>query len=186
MDRQPHLASTAPSRGRDTLVAVITAAFDGVLRKEGTTLHQAMAIDDYKPEADQLAARRLDPDRRWQEVPDEAIEEQLGSPLSFLDAEGFRYYLPAYMIYGLRNMETVEGVDILSSCRFHLLHESGKSLRKSEPASIARRYHFTAEQSRAVYQFLKFLEGDTTTAVERQAAEKWEKYVALRHAEPTT
>ena len=39
------------------LVAEITAAFDGVAREDGVTLHQAIAIDDYKTDQEQLDAR---------------------------------------------------------------------------------------------------------------------------------
>jgi len=39
------------------LIAEITVAFDSVAREDGTTLHQAIAIDDWKTAEEQLAAR---------------------------------------------------------------------------------------------------------------------------------
>ena len=83
----------------DQLIVEITAAFDGVSREEGITLHQALAIDDWKTPREQLAARRLDIDQRWQDVPGDAIVAW-ESALSFLDAKGFRYYLTAFMVCG--------------------------------------------------------------------------------------
>lgn len=165
---------------RAALIAEINAAFDGVSREDGTTLHEAAAADGWKPEEEQRAARRLDAERRWQGVPDEDIRS-CGSVLSFLDAKGFRYYLPAFMVCGLRRAsDDPEG--ILHSCVFHLLHEPRKSLRKSEPASIAGKYNFTDAQRRAVARFLRFATGndDGTAAADRptlQAVEKWERYV---------
>src|SRR4051812_37598398 len=87
---------------REALIAEVTAAFDGVSREDGTTLHEADAIDDWKSDAECRVARRLDTEGRWQNVPDEDIWACC-SALSFLDAKGFRYYLPAFMIYGLKH-----------------------------------------------------------------------------------
>src|ERR1700680_2624371 len=84
------------------LIAEIMTAFDGVSREDGTTLHEAMAIDDYKSDEEQQAARGFDTEQRWQDVPDEEILA-CESALSFLDAKGFRYYLPAFMVSRLKN-----------------------------------------------------------------------------------
>ncbi len=162
---------------RSALIAEITAAFDGVSRGNGTTLHEAIAMDDRKSDEECRAARRLDTEQRWQDVPDKDICACC-SALSFLDAKGFRYYLPAFMLYGLRNWED-DPNDILSSCEFHLLHDSPKSLRKSEPASIASKYGFTNMQSRAIAKSLRFVVAShvTTTALPTlEAVERWEKY----------
>ncbi len=86
------------------VIAQINAAFDGVSRGDGITLHEAMAIDNCKSTEDQCAARRLDVERRWQGVSDNDIFES-GPPLSFLDQKAFRYYIPALMILGLRHWE---------------------------------------------------------------------------------
>lgn len=162
---------------RNALITDITAAFDGVSRGDGTTLHEAMAIDDREPPEEQRAARRLDLEGRWQDVPDCDIFECC-SALSFLDESGFRYYIPAFMIYGLRHWGKDESF-ILDSCEFHLLHEYPKSLRKSDPASIARRNQFTAAQSEAVARFLRFIIEFDEMKADRATAEavgRWEQY----------
>ena len=47
-------------------------------------------------------ARDLDPERDWRDVPDGSIQEcPVG--LAFLDSVSWRFYLPAYIRYGLRH-----------------------------------------------------------------------------------
>jgi hypothetical protein len=162
---------------RGELVAEITAAFEGVTREDGTTLHEASALDERKSPEEQQAARRLDMEKRWQDVPDGDIFACC-SALSFLNEKGFRYYLPAFMIYGLRHWGD-DWNGILNACEYHLLHDYPQSLRKSEPASIARKYQLTDAQSRAVARFLRFIidfdqvAGDRATV---EAVERWERF----------
>ena len=67
----------------------------------------------------------------------------------------------------------------LSSCKYHLLHDHPKSLRHSEPATIAEKRHFTKAQSVVVAKFLRFVmdfdltSGDAATI---KAVEKWERF----------
>ncbi len=163
---------------RAALIDEITAAFDGVSREDGTTLHEAEARDNRESDEKQRAARRLDVEQRWQDVPDAAISACC-SALSFLCPKGFRYYIPVFMLYGLRHLEN-DPYGILSSCEYHLLYDYPKSLRKSEPAEIANRYGFTNAQCVAVAKFLRFVTGDDITMAELptiQAVERWENYV---------
>ena len=163
------------------LIQEIENAFDDVSREDGLTLHEANAIDDWKTIPEQHFARKLDCETRWQDVPEQAIVSY-GSALSFLDAKGFRYYLPAFMIFALRNWDNQYG-RVADSCVFHLLHEKQKSLRQSNPGSIAEMYGFTQAQSRAIAHFLRFVAGpdDEFTVEERptiEAVARWEHYVA--------
>ena len=87
------------------LVEEIAAAFDGVGREGGVSLHEAEEIDCHGTSEERAAARKLDVDTRWQDVRDEWIEQFPSVPF-FLDALGFRYYLPAYMIWALRNPDS--------------------------------------------------------------------------------
>jgi hypothetical protein len=84
----------------ETLIGEIRSAFEGVSRGDGPTLHEANAVDDYATAAEQAAARALDVDQRWQDVPHEWIEE-FSPAFFFLDFEGLRYYLPAVAIWDL-------------------------------------------------------------------------------------
>ncbi len=138
-----------------TLIEAIHNAFVDVRRGDGISLHEAMTIDNYRPLAVQQAARAKDTDTHWQDVPCETIWH-CESALSFLDARGFRYYLPAFMCCGLRALEAndVRGNLLIDTCQFHLLHEPQTSQRNSQPANIARRYEFSAAQCEAISQFL--------------------------------
>lgn len=90
---------------REVLVAEIEVAFDGVVREDGTTLHEARAIDDHSSAQKRAAARTMDTDQRWQDVPIADLLCFGGGSFCFLDKKGFRYYLPAYMICVLSNFE---------------------------------------------------------------------------------
>jgi hypothetical protein len=165
------------------LIAEITAAFDGVAREDGTTLHEAIAIDNWKSPEEQHAARRVDTEQRWQDVPPEAIIA-CESALSFLDPKGFRYYVPAFMVCGLRNWGNDAGL-IVDTCEYHLLHEPQKSLRQSDPASIAAKYGFTDAQCKSIAHFLRFVVGKddaftTQPATALRAVAKWETFVGNR------
>ena len=162
------------------LIAEITEAFDGVAREDGITLHQAIAIDDRKTDQEEWEARRLDTEQRWQDVPLEAIVA-CNNALSFLDRPGFRYYLPAFMVCALTTWDSEAG-DAANTCEHHLLQEYPKSLRQSEPASIAAKYGFNEAQCRAIAHYLRFVIGEddeftTEHATTLEAVAKWERFV---------
>ena len=90
---------------RQEVIDAITGAFDGVWREDGVTLHQARVLDDYGDEEEQAAARKKDKDTRWQDVPDRWIERDLANTLPFLCPKSFRYYIPAFMIWSLKNYD---------------------------------------------------------------------------------
>ena len=95
--------SADPPSDKLALIMEIQRAFRNVERGNGVTLHETEAIDFYGSDEERRNARAKDTDRNWQEVDDRWIEEFGGvGGLSFLDEEGFRYYLPAYMTYWLR------------------------------------------------------------------------------------
>jgi hypothetical protein len=166
-------------RRRDALIAEITAAFDGVEREDGITLHEAQALDDRMSEAEQRAARSRDTEERWQDVPDKDIA-WCSSALSFLDGKGFRYYFPAFMIYALKHWDDPEdNGSILSSCFYHMIQDYPASVRKSEPATIASKKNFTNAQSKAVAAFLRFVIDFYDVYARRvnvEAVEKWENF----------
>jgi hypothetical protein len=83
---------------RPKVIAQITKAFADVVRSDGVSLHEARVIDDWGVMEQRMAARKIDTDKRWQDVPWEWIEK-LHDALAFLDPKGWRYYLPAYMLY---------------------------------------------------------------------------------------
>lgn len=157
------------------LIDEITAAFDGVSREGGVSLHEAIAIEANGSDDERASARAHDVDTKWQDVPDEHVE--LGYELlHFLDAVGFRYYIPAYLVWYLRNLDN-EDPDFWSSTfdavEFHLL--MGRGVSNDHRTAIAA---FTVPQSRAVAKFLVLLAECHDIAT---AQGSWFKRRALLH-----
>jgi hypothetical protein len=86
----------------EKLLRDIADAFADVRRGNGTTWLEGEELDCHGTPAELAAARALDTDQRWQDVPDGRFE-RYSSPVWFLDAEGFRYYLPAIMTWAMRS-----------------------------------------------------------------------------------
>lgn len=131
----------------DRLIAVIASAFSGVERGDGTSLHEAW--QEYAVDEDHRRdLRSRDTENRWQDVPDSKIE--MMSCMSFFDPVGWRFYLPAFMIWTLKNWRTTDLI-IADSVVWTF------GVNPSNPDSATSRFSLlNAEQSRAVYEFLRF------------------------------
>ena len=138
---------------KDAVIAQIAAAFDGVSRAGGVSLREGRVIDDYGTDAERDAARLLDTDTRWQDVPDDDLNTY-GTSLCFVDPIGFRYYLPAYLCYSLRMMGEGKGGGV-DNMLFHLdLRGSDDGIRET----LSRRFGvLTPAQAQAVGSFLQFV-----------------------------
>lgn len=133
------------------LIAEITAAFDGVAREDGVSLREGRAIDACVSDKKRSAARRLDTDTRWQDVPNADLLDYYNS-LVYLDAKGFRYYLPAYLIWDLTANISSHGID--SNVLFHLQVPPQPNLRHDW---LERFSSLTPQQGKAVCRFLRFV-----------------------------
>ncbi|HEY0736971.1 MAG TPA: DUF6714 family protein [Herpetosiphonaceae bacterium] len=159
---RPAEAHEHPSEGWSTidvlterLVGEIRTAFADVTRGAGVTLHEARVIDDYGSDEERLAARQLDTDQHWYEVPDELIA---GRPdaLSFLDEAGFYYYLPAYLSWTLRSYDSSDS-DSIHSLLFDLALRPWKDSGYHETTAQARFRLLTTAQAQVVCRALRFL-----------------------------
>src|SRR5262249_23750467 len=139
-------------RMAEDIIGEIRRAFADVSRADGVTLHEALVIDAYGSDAERSAARELDTDRRWQDVPDHLIEAN-DSALCFVDPKGFRYYLPAYMVWSLRNYETSDTWSHNHPIRSLTLSESG-GMRQWD---LERFEVFNGEQAKVICRFLRFM-----------------------------
>lgn len=89
----------------ESLVNEIHEAFKNVTREHGVSWNETSAIDDYASDEACAAARLTDKDAHWTQL----IEDKDWKPFpgfggfSFIDAIGFRYYLPLTMIRFLRD-----------------------------------------------------------------------------------
>lgn len=90
------------------LLALIHEAFDEVEREDGISLHEADVIDDYGGELARRKARRLDNEAHWSAVQGDDIE-RYHWVFTYLDAQGFRYYLPAVMSHEIQQLHQCQG-----------------------------------------------------------------------------
>jgi hypothetical protein len=139
-------------RTAELIVGEIRRAFSDVSRADGVTLQEALVIDNYGSVSERSAARELDTDCRWEDVPDRLIEEN-DSALCFLDPMGFRYYLPAYMVWSLRNHETSETFSHNHPICSLALSDSG-SMRRWQ---LELFQVFNDTQAKAICIFLRFM-----------------------------
>lgn len=147
----------------EAIAAEIAAAFDGVCLEDGITLHQARAMDDYEPDDD---ARLKDTEIRWQDVP-EAKLRAFDDVHPFLCAKGFRFYIPAFLVWMIRHLD-----DQPPSEDSQLTHGTMCSLNPRSQHYRERFVLLSREQSRVVCRFLHYLSrhGDE---YDRGTAEKY-------------
>jgi hypothetical protein len=97
----PAEAPPALSERAQLVAAEIRRAFRGVTLRDGVGLQQAQGLDDYA-EPEELKRYRADDEKDdWQKIPSQELR-RCGSSLSFFDADGMRFHLPAFLIAELR------------------------------------------------------------------------------------
>lgn len=113
LDEEANVAAAA-------LISMINEAFDGVPLPR-ITLRVARGYDDEwnLTEARGNELRALDPEERWQDVSDEAIQAYQ-EYFTFSDDEGWRFYLPAFMCHYLRNFP---------NCAWHAVYDACENQR---------------------------------------------------------
>lgn len=98
---------------RKELIEKIRTAFKGVSRAGGVSWSETDIIDDYGTMEQRLIARASDEDEDWEDVvlsKKFAYQWHRGS-FCFLDAIGFKYYLPAAMCQSLQEPEIAKNCD---------------------------------------------------------------------------
>jgi len=141
------------------VAGVIRDAFRGVTLGNGVGLFQAHGLDDYAGRETLDALRAKDEKDDWSSIPLAALNGR--SSLSFFDAEGMRFHLPAYLIADLEG--TLEK-DVL----FHLTHLENDALSRFQSLNSAQR--------NAVLEYLLLqLPGNdfTRPMIEKAIAEYW-------------
>ena len=157
------------------IVKLIEDAFKNVVLGDGIGIYEAEAIDNYASENKTIKARAKDREewKRWTEIPKEVLEVS-GSALCFMDLEGMRFLIPAYMKFAVENYETSASISIDSPI-YALL---------SNPVFVAPNVneYFTKEQYTVFAKFLKFMvldvgEDHVDSFCASQAYEKfWREY----------
>ncbi len=80
----------------------IAEAFSGVVLGNGIGLYEAQALDDYKTNEVVKKYRKKDEKEHWKLLHPEELQK-CHSSLSFFDADGMRFHLPAFIIASLEN-----------------------------------------------------------------------------------
>ncbi len=80
---------------------LIEDAFSGVALGNGVGLQEAQGLDDYKDAETCAAYRAKDEKDDWHRISSAELN-RCNSSLSFFDAEGMRFHLPAFLIADLR------------------------------------------------------------------------------------
>lgn len=80
-----------------SLIFEISEAFKDVELDGGIGLSEADALDDYKDERFREECKKKDEKFRWNAVPSSVLN-QFHCSLSFFDAKGMKFHLPAFMI----------------------------------------------------------------------------------------
>ena len=156
---------------RDELISELESAFEGVTLGEGIGINQAMAIDSCAGSRGLQIAKSFDSWKDWKDIPDEAMEHGQAA-LCFMDAEGLRFALPAYMRYCLRHFE-YSGYLTVDATIYALAR--GMTPSKGELLEL------TQEQKEVIAEFLKFLVLDAGDFVDTDAASiaydaHWKEY----------
>lgn len=121
----------------------ICSAFTGVTLQEGVGLYQAQGIDDYASQAQCLAYRAKDEKLNWKNISIDDLN-RCNSSLSFFDAQGMLFHLPAFLLASLND-----------EYRFDLIF----TLTQLDPHTDRKFSLFNAEQRSAVRSYLLFLLG---------------------------
>ncbi|WP_425616185.1 DUF6714 family protein [Anatilimnocola sp. NA78] len=95
---------------QDRVAQLIRTAFHGVKLGHGTGLWEAQGIDDYAEDDQIQAYRAKDEKEDWSAIPVEDLNRCYSS-LSFFDAAGMRFHLPAFLLADLAGKYT--SMDIL-------------------------------------------------------------------------
>ena len=140
----------------DDLCKLIHEAFAGVKLENGVGLRQAQGLDDYEGEQTCALYRADDEKQDWSRIPVDELN-RCNSSLSFFDAQGMRFHLPAYLIADLRGLYNF-------GMAFSLTHLSDH--RKSQFELLS------PEQRKAVRAFLLHILNDPGYQFERPQIHK--------------
>jgi len=130
------------------LIEQIKSAFADVKLDDGVSLN----VTEYYDSGGTVEAFRekakFDERLNWAAIPDETLE-QFTVTFSFTDLKGYRFYIPAYMIYNVRNRETSNS--IITEFTIYALDIDRYQFRDSPFVDF-----FTTSQLEAICSFLEW------------------------------
>jgi hypothetical protein len=143
----------------EELIKAIEQTFDGV-EYSTTSLRQFVLTDEFGlsrhiTDSEWSEAGRNRVDSKWQEIPDSEIEE-CDSMLAHMQANEFRYFLPAYMVYALKNLPKSDGSNFILGSVVFSLYPSSKDFGLYN-YNVKQLSLLNIDQELAVVSFLKFI-----------------------------
>ncbi len=138
------------SAKRNAIIESIQIAFSGVVLGSGVGLFEGQALDDYASETECREMRKKDELFDWQNIPAQKLDECYSS-LSFFDAEGMRFHLPAFIISEINNPGESNANVI-----FHLLAPVYNKELRLQKHSKEQFSLFNQKQRQAVRLFLQY------------------------------
>lgn len=143
---------TPPYNQQEQVIQLIHQAFEEVKLEDGVSLHETIKIDNYGL-TDEVLELQIKADERnnWKKLIEdpELVEVNGIGGLSFYNAKGLRFHLPAYMCLCINQPNT----DVAYSLIFQLAH--------LETYNRERFSILTAEQRKAVKVFLTYIRYNT-------------------------
>lgn len=149
---------------KGSVIRSVNDAFAGVTLGSGIGLWQAQAIDDYEPESVQRKERQRDEKNDWKAIQPVDLQRCYSS-LSFFDAEGMRFHLPAFILAEIQGK-----IDEFSIFHLTQLDEYAQSkltlLNQAQKRAVTQYLNWCLEQDEYRYEQL---------AIERAVDEFWIK-----------
>lgn len=121
------------------VATIVRDAFRNVTLGEGTGLWEAQELDDYADQRQLAEYRARDEKANWSAIPPDDLNRCYSS-LSFFDAPGMRFHLPAFLI---ADLEGLYSQDVI----FHLTYPQRENLTRFDLLN--------ASQRNAVREFLR-------------------------------
>lgn len=150
-DRVDHAMKREVTEARLAVCELIRDAFAGVRLDDGVGLMQARAIDDHADAKTVRACRKEDETEDWSAIPFTKLQRYCDT-LSFFDAKGMRFHLPAFMIGELERK-------VSPGPLYHLTQLTDWSEQKFVELSVPQR--------RAVRAYLMVLKDDRDYCIDR-------------------
>ena len=180
---------------RRSLVSKIRQVFADVRLGKGRSAEEAWVLDGYGGKEKLRIARRDRKDIHWEQVPDEVklhgypVFQKFSSLFCFLDPDGFRFYLPACLVWVLSSESTPDTETMLEALLFALCLDGDTDGENGTPKSINRQNtrdklknfkRLSTDEAQVVAEFLRYVQ---TNAEEwhaddaKQALERyWNKF----------
>ena len=130
------------------LIKKIESAFAGVKLGGGISLNMTEYHDSggCAPHFKKLAL--MDERDDWKSIPDKVLEKFIVT-FCFTDIEGFRFYIPAYMIWTLKNHATNHS--IIGDSAIYAIDTKNTLFKKNPISSV-----FTKDQVACMIEFLEY------------------------------